>query len=183
MQLILKYLTPALLITNLLSPVAAIAKPIDYDKLCPQPKSTESSSLQSRTFRSSDGITFELPVNYHVANIKNTLTVLDDAAYKYMQCGFRNKITSGYYVDSIEISIAHDRETLLYVLKNYHTETIKFGERKFLIYKSEGEYSQINAMTYDESKHRLVTVSAYLDNGNNIVMEPAFYQILSTLSF
>lgn len=183
MQLILKYLTSVLLITSQLSPIAAIAKPIDYDKLCLQPKNTELSSLQTRTFRSSDGITFELPVNYHVANIKNTLTVLDDAAYKYVQCSFRNKIPSGYYVDSIEISIAHDREALLYVLKNYHPETMKFGERKFLIYKSEGEYSQINAMTYDESKYRLVTVSAYLDNGNHIVMEPAFYQILSTLSF
>lgn len=183
MQSILKLITPALLIVNLLNPVAAIATPVNYDKLCPEPKSTEPSSLQSRTFKSSDGITFQLPANYLVANVKGVLTVLDNAAYKYMQCLFKNKIPIDYYVDSIEISIANDRESLLYVLKNYRPETIKFGERKFLVYKSEGQYPTIKAMTYDDSKHRLVTVSAYLDDGNNIVMEPAFYQILSTLSF
>jgi len=178
-----KYLFSILLIANLLNPVAAIAKPVSYDKLCPEPKTTEPSSLQSRNFKSSDGITFALPSNYHVANIKSTLTVLDDAAYKYMQCGFNNKIPSEYYVEAIEITTAYDREQLFFVLKNYQPKSMKFGDRMFLIYKSEGESSQINAMTYDESKHRLVTVSAYLDAENNILMEPAFYQIISTLSF
>lgn len=82
----------------------------------------------------------------------------------------------------ILITTAYNRESLVFAYEQ-EGRTITVSNNSFWLYTTNGLEFRLNALTLDNKKPCLVTVSTTIGNTNNLEMKPAFYEILSTLKF